>query len=259
MPFRHKIQARRFELKYILDERLAGAIRNFLRSHLEPDEHADAENNSYAITSIYLDNADLDLYNQTMRGLKNRFKLRIRFYDDNPASPAFLEIKKRVNDVICKERAKVTREAAHRLLCGGLLDESHLVNNNGDPATGAALQNFCRLCTAIGARGRAYVTYTREAYVLPNSNQIRVTFDRELLATDYEQGTPLSFPVAGSPPPMGGVVLELKFTDRFPDWMREMVQAFCLQRTSFPKYIRCIDALNVQSRQPFGLGIGLAR
>ena len=55
---------------------------------------------SDTITSLYLDSSALHLYRQTVQGIKNRFKLRIRFYDDNPGNPAFLEIKRRVTDVI---------------------------------------------------------------------------------------------------------------------------------------------------------------
>lgn len=45
----------------------------------------------------------------------NRFKLRIRFYDDIPASPAFLETERRLTDVIRKERAALRREGIYRL------------------------------------------------------------------------------------------------------------------------------------------------
>jgi len=40
-----------------------------------------------------------------------------------------------------------------------------------------------------------------------------------------------------------GIVLELKFTDRFPNWMRQMVQTFNLFRTSMAKYVTCAMAM----------------
>lgn len=252
MPFQHKLQASRFELKYIIGERCAEAIRDFLRSHLELDEYADPDlENHYQISSLYLDNAALELYGQTVKGIKNRFKLRIRFYDDNPDSPAFLEIKRRITDVIRKERAMVRRESVTSLLRGSSLDPSWLINEKNSPESGAALQNFRSLCDTIRARGCIYVSYLREAYVSPDSDQIRVTFDRQLFANLYQQGRPLQWLIDGDRPEMGGVILELKFTDRFPDWMREMVQAFDLQRTSVPKYIHCIDKIGIQPGQAF--------
>ncbi len=260
MPIRHKLQASRFELKYIISERRAAGIRDFLRSHLVPDEYADPSNgNAYGISSLYIDNAALELYGQTVQGMKNRFKLRIRFYDDDPAHPAFLEIKRRVTDVICKERAKVTREGAWELLCGRPLDPSWLMDGNEDDKAGTALLNFCNLYDAISARGCIYVSYRREAYVSANSDQIRVTFDRGLFGTNYQQGDPLSLPQDGARPSVGGAILELKFTDRFPDWMRDMVQAFDLQRTSVPKYVLCINQMRRMPEFSFGLQLGMAR
>ena len=75
----------------------SGAISNPTNTRIAP------QGNSYRICSLYIDSPQLFLYNQTVLGEKNRFKLRIRFYDDDPAHPAFLEIKRRVTDVILKE------------------------------------------------------------------------------------------------------------------------------------------------------------
>jgi hypothetical protein len=44
-------------------------------------------------------------------------------------------------------------------------------------------------------------------------------------------------------PKLGGVVLELKFTNRFPNWMRQMVGIFDLERTSVAKYVSCTRTL----------------
>lgn len=243
MPFRHTLQTSRFELKYIIDEQRAAGIRDFISSHLEHDEHAKPElGYAYSLSSLYMDSPSLTLFNQTRHGIKNRFKLRIRFYDDNPDSPAFLEIKRRVTDVISKERATVTREAVGHLLSGDGPSQSWLMRDNSNPESGSALLNFWNLCDHIDAAGRIYVSYTREAYVSPNSNSVRVTFDRQLFGTPHEQGCEISLPSDGVRPNVGGTILELKFTDRFPEWLRELVQAFDLQRTSVPKYNHCIMA-----------------
>lgn len=246
MPFRHTLQASRFELKYIIDEHCAAGIRDFISAHLEPDEHAKREQGfAYPLTSLYLDSPALTLFNQTQQGLKNRFKLRIRFYDNDPDHPAFLEIKRRVTDVISKERATVTRKGVSHLLNGKGPNTSYLMADNGNPKSGAALLNFASLAEGINASGKIYVSYVREAYVSPNSNSLRVTFDRQLYGTPHQQGEGISVPPDGVSPNVGGVILELKFTDRFPEWMRDMVQAFNLQRTSCPKYNHCIKALGL--------------
>jgi len=250
MAFVHSLQTSRFELKYVIDEACAAGIRNFVRSYLDPDEYADVRHqNSYVVSSLYLDNAVLYLFDQTVAGKKNRFKLRIRFYDDNRHNPAFLEIKRRIGGVIFKERAKVTRDGVCQVLAGKGPKRTYLMSATGDSEGESALQNFCNLCFSIDAHGCIYVTYRREAYVSPESNQIRLTFDRELLGSPYEAGTGLVMPTHGVRPATGNdgrVILELKFTDRFPDWMRDLVHTFNLQRMSVPKYVHCIRKLEMR-------------
>jgi hypothetical protein len=116
--FKHHLQANRFELKYIISEECAAGIRDFVRSYLVPDEFNPAAGGGYQVNSVYLDSPALTLCNATVQGHKNRFKLRIRFYDDAPSSSVFFEIKRRVNDAILKERARVHRHAVARLLSG---------------------------------------------------------------------------------------------------------------------------------------------
>ena len=260
MPFRHRLQTSRFELKFIINEHCAAGIRDFARGYLEPDEFADPnQGNSYLISSLYLDNRELSLYRQTVAGEKNRFKLRIRFYDNNPDNPAFLEIKRRVTDVICKERAAITREGVEYLLDGGWPGPDYLFGKKKtDTKSISALENFRSLYTSIGAGPGIYVSYMREAYVSPNSNRVRVTFDRKLYGTRFDRSQCLIPPTDGAYPDVGGVILELKFTDRFPVWMQDLVQHFNLQRGSMPKYIDCVDALGIQPGQGFQLEAGRA-
>ena len=46
---------------------------------------------------------------RTINGDKNRYKLRLRFYEDNPHAPVFFEIKRRMNDAIMKQRCGIKR------------------------------------------------------------------------------------------------------------------------------------------------------
>jgi len=45
-------------------------------------------------------------------------------------------------------------------------------------------------------------------------------------------------------PPIEGIVLELKFTDRFPKWMGELVKSFNLWRDCMAKYVYCAESDN---------------
>ncbi len=88
------LQRQRYEHKYIIRENVALALRDFVSSYLELDSFgATQPNKSYPVHSLYLDSPDLRLYQTTINGDKNRYKLRIRFYEDRPKAPVFFEIK----------------------------------------------------------------------------------------------------------------------------------------------------------------------
>src|SRR5438105_10595078 len=110
-----------------------------------------------------------------------------------------------------------------------------------DPNAFAVLQRFCSLRNVLEAEGRIFVSYLREAYVGPFDDQIRVTFDHQLYASQFD-GMLDVLPIdTWLQPPIPGVVLELKFCDRFPMWMNELVQEFNLERTVMAKYVACVE------------------
>ncbi len=114
-----RAQRERREIKYLIREEEALAVRTFVSCYLEPDEFAAGRpDNSYPVHSLYLDSNRLYTYWATASGDRNRFKLRIRYYDDNPFSPVFCEIKRRINEGVVKQRARVRRDAIGLLLAG---------------------------------------------------------------------------------------------------------------------------------------------
>src|SRR5213082_1236007 len=99
MPQNHQLQAQRFELKYPVPEQLTPSIRSFLRPYVELDEFAaQSPAHSYPVHNIYLDSEDLKTYHWTLNGNDDRYKLRIRYYDDADDAPVFFETKRRLND-----------------------------------------------------------------------------------------------------------------------------------------------------------------
>ncbi len=231
----HRLQARRFELKYLVDEAITEPLRDFAACYLELDDYGVARQNfSYPVHSLYIDSDDLDTYHASINGTKNRFKLRLRYYDSSPSSPVFFEVKTRVDNCILKERCGVVRDAVPDLLAGHLPDPEHLISK--EPRHFATLQRFNLLLNELQARPKAHNSYLREAWVSPQDDSIRVTLDR------YIQIEPCFIPMAVTemkrPTPVFPefVVLELKFTTRFPNWFRDMVQRFNLMQFSSAKY-----------------------
>lgn len=225
-----KLQECRYELKYYLTEEVATAMRDFVQSYLDVDEYGAGQPSlSYPTMSLYLDSEDLETYWHTINGNKNRFKLRLRYYDDQADSPVFFEIKRRMNNVILKHRAAVRREAVRWLLAGHFPEPEHLLN----PASGEqlhAVQHFVELMVRCEARPKLHVAYLREAYENADNNAVRLTFDRAVESTPNPDWQLIAKGTSAHRVFESFLILELKFTERFPNWFRELVEHFnCIQ------------------------------
>jgi hypothetical protein len=248
-----RIQTQRFELKYVVREDVALAIRRFVSCYLKPDEFAASlPENSYPVHSLYLDSEELETYQAVQCGEKNRFKLRIRYYSETDAV-VYFEIKRRTNDVISKLRAKVRRDAVEALLSGQPPQLRHLAKPDGKQLF--ALQEFCRLHHKLGASPRSHVAYKREAWMPQVGNSVRVTFDRQVQCAP-EFGCALGTKFGDAVTPFDhNVVLELKFIDRLPNWCGEMIRTLGLVRGGAPKYARGIELLGEHRVSNSGVGL----
>lgn len=244
-----KLQPQRFELKYLVNEDVALAMRDFVRSFLVPDEFAaKSADFAYPNHSLYLDSDELQLYWDTINGNKNRYKLRLRFYNDDPTGPVFFEIKRRSDNAILKQRGAVRREFVASLLSGQLPDASHLASSNPKHLT--ALQNFSRLMHDSRSKPKTHVRYQREAWMNSHDNSVRVTFDRDVCSEAHTEPvitTRMDNPVR----PWGElVILELKFTTRFPNWFFEMVRLFNVMQCGVAKYAEGVALLGEERLNP---------
>lgn len=237
-----RLQLSRFELKYIIPEHMALSVRDFVRCYLDVDEYgATMPNLSYPVHSLYLDSEDLELYQGTINGDKNRYKLRVRYYDERPNGPVFFEIKRRMNNTIAKQRGGIRREDFPAVLAGQLPDPSQVLSK--DPRQYFAIQNFVRLMQQLRAKPTVHVYYMREAWISRHDNSVRVTLDRQVFCEpDPEARLPIQMVnpvlVFGS-----DVILELKFTNRFPDWFKELVRVFGLMQCGAAKYVEGVTLL----------------
>jgi hypothetical protein len=236
--------AQRHECKFVVPEALAARLRRRVEPFVRPDPHAAVRpDHTYAIASLYLDDSERTLYRETVEGQKKRFKLRVRSYGDANAT-VFLEIKRRIDKVVEKLRCPIPRQALAPVLAGDLA-----VGDALPPHQRRALLEFARLQQLARGEPRIVVRYDRQAYVGHDDEQVRVTFDRRLAVVPCQRAEVRVDDPDRQRVPMGGVVLELKFTDRCPTWMLDAVRAFELRRISFSKYCRSVDALMDRSQE----------
>ena len=237
-----RAQRQRREIKYVIPEETALAIRSYLHSYLDPDENAAGKiDNAYDVQTLYLDSDQLTTHYAACEGDRNRFKLRIRYYDDDPESPVYFEIKRRINEGIVKQRARVRRDAVRSLLIGASPTPEHLYTWN--PQHWSDLLDFWQLVQRLEAAPRLHNAYLREAYVNPGKATVRVTLDRKVRAEPEFGGnlkSTLEKPVEIF---AGVVILELKFTERMPTWLIKMVRGFDLKSSGAAKYCDSVEAL----------------
>jgi hypothetical protein len=163
--------------------------------------------------------------------------LRVRTYSDDPETPAFLEVKARIDRAIVKRRVRLTRDEACQVLKRGTAEWSR----HGHPMPD--LDYFVKQMTLAGCKPIVRVRYLREAYVSPGHEPVRVTFDTSI---QHQATSGPNLAHRGGhwlPTPVGGVVLEVKFTDRFPSWVEHMVRSFALKQERCCKFGLSIDAM----------------
>jgi hypothetical protein len=180
----------------------------------------------------------MDLYRSSFEGHKNRFKLRIRSYSDCETDPVFFEVKHRTGVVVRKTRAAAGRDLASMFMAGRPLGSHSL-------ASGAAtsIGEFTHLATRCGVRPFIRIRYWREAYESTGLDPVRITFDSDIayrLSRDGRLDLNADHWDYMAP---GGIVLEIKFTELYPSWVRRLIQRFELQKRSVSKYALSVDRM----------------
>ena len=238
---RDRMQQSRFELKYLIHEPMAERVRDFVRCYLNMDEYSVGKPNySYPVHSLYLDSDNLEIYWRTVNGDKNRFKLRLRYYSDHPDTPVFFEVKRRMKDIILKQRGGVRQSAVPLLLSGQYPAPEHMISK--DAKSLVSVQKFINLMVGLNAKPKSHIYYKREAYV-SDDDEVRVTMDRDVYSEPNLTPTvkvKMTDPVHSY---AGFVILELKFTNRFPNWFRELVRMAQVMQCGAAKYLSGIQLM----------------
>jgi SPX domain protein involved in polyphosphate accumulation len=231
--------ARRYELKYLVSQSTATAIERYVADYLPVDHYSKLQPDGfYPIVSLYMDSPELRLCYESMTGVLNRFKLRIRGYSDDPSYPKFFEIKRRANTVIIKSRSRVKADDVPALISGRNLPPA-----KNDPKDIEALKMFQLYMFSINAKPAILIRYERKAYEGTAENRVRVTFDKDLCYNVTNEPV-VRFSGTGwqkNNVSLAGIILEIKFTGRFPAWLSRMAELFNIRQRSMSKYASSIQ------------------
>lgn len=224
-----KIERYRNEWKYLIDTAQKELICQRLDPFLKLDPHA--KNGGYMIRSLYFDDYYQSAYEEKDAGVLHRKKYRIRIYNCSDKSIK-LERKKKFGAYIYKESASLTRDEVFQILDG----HYDFLLRSDKPL----LQEFYVECVSNVMRPRTIVDYDREPWIL-DEGTVRITFDMDVRAAIG------SFDIFDSTLPAlsvleeGKCVMEVKFTEFLPQFVRDILPDRASEFTAVSKYVLCYE------------------
>jgi len=233
----------RYEFKYKITNDMIPLIRDYSIPFTSVDPHLKkVAENKYTVRSIYFDTPTLDFYYEKRDGLKIRKKLRVRTYNEMD-DYAFLEIKRKFVNCVAKERSRLPFLVIERLI--NTPEDSAIEYPQDDHNARLVSGKFVYNLLKKGLLPVLLVVYEREAYIGLGDENERLTIDTDVRAiAEPDLGDILntkdfipSFEDAG--------ILELKFNESMPSWMKSLILEFGLKKQSISKYCLGVDACKI--------------
>ena len=237
----------RNEYKYIVPINKMDSLRDMINSFVVLDKFSELmPDKQYTVRSIYFDSPMFNCYFEKVEGLKHRKKFRLRGYnnEENPDNPVFFEIKNKYEVPIFKNRAPSCFNDAKSIFQEGKINGS-IKNDLKFPCAYEDSQRFFYHYLNERLRPVILIIYEREAYVGRFDNKMRVTFDKHLRSmvypsiNDLYKSDNLRFSLTDH------FILEVKFNDAFPAWMKPVIANLGLKRGPASKYTISLDEHNI--------------
>ncbi|MBO5337413.1 MAG: polyphosphate polymerase domain-containing protein [Lachnospiraceae bacterium] len=217
----------RNEIKYICSEQQLQLIEHRISKLCKKDTHAGADG-TYTVRSLYFDDYHNSCMKENESGVNAREKFRIRIYNGN-TERITLECKQKLNGKNHKESCALTKEQCQEILQG----VCKMPENPSPLFRKFYLQYHTRVL-----RPKVIVQYDRTPFVYKAGN-VRITCDRNISGTEnvklfLEKEIPVR-PVMEK----DSHVLEVKYDEFLPDFVKSTVQIKNLNQTAFSKYYMC--------------------
>lgn len=232
----------RRELKYFVPKTQLDELRRKFLENMEYDPFCrkGVLYSPYTVRSIYLDTQNFLFYYEKIDGLEVRKKLRIRTYNTPESSDeAFLEIKRKFNNIVYKERVK-TRFPETPLLFNGSLPK--LKDKDPSFLSKSALKKFAFLINQLNLTPKVLITYEREALYAIDDPKVRVTFDINVRSFAFPDLDDMYREQDLMTINDDCFILEIKFNGHMPVWIRQIVRELNLRVQAISKYCRGLDA-----------------
>lgn len=218
----------RHEYKYLCTAAQLALIQGRLHHLIPLDPHA-GEDEMYHIRSLYFDDHENRCFYENENGTDPREKFRIRIYNGS-TDKITLELKKKERGKTLKLSCPLSEEQCRTLMKGEMLPE----NREYHPV----LQKLLLLMKTTLMKPKIIVEYDRVPYVYRLGN-VRITLDENISSSDRIESF-LDREISKRPiMPTGWHILEVKFDEFLPDYIKSTLQLDSLRQTAFSKFYLC--------------------
>jgi hypothetical protein len=223
----------RYELKYFVPVSVMNDLTLAMRGFTRPDPH-DLEGRGYRVYSIYWDSPDYRFFWEKIEGYSERRKLRIRRYGDAPY--VFFEIKQRFDRTLQKLRLQYSLEEANRFF-----DDEREDRWSPELRANPTAREVLLLKHEYNLMPKMAVSYRRRALFGEFEPDLRVTFDTRLMYSDAHLDVADRFDTGKYVVDPRIAVMEVKFSERVPLWLMNLIRRHGLQITRMSKYCTAVD------------------
>ena len=211
---------KRYEKKFILNPEQYNAIKEEVDKRFNPDKYGETK-----ICNIYYDTPDFILIRRSVDKPVFKEKLRLRTYgtpvDD---TTAFIEVKRKFNKIVYKRRVHMSYTKSLEYLSGKLNVEDSQINKE--------INYFINLYKGICPQ--FYISYDRSAFFYKESDDIRITFDKNITWRDYDLDLRLGS-YGEQLLPDNYIVMEIKVPKMAPLWLVQLLSKLEVYSASFSK------------------------
>lgn len=200
-----------------------------LLEYMKMDDHC--VNNSYSIYNIYYDTDDNSVIRHSISKPYYKEKLRLRSYKipQSPSDKVFLELKKKINEIVNKRRAIITLEEAYNFLEFGERPKCT------DFITEQVINEIEYYLSHTKVNPTVYIGYNRIAFFCKEDKDFRLTIDSKIITRREDlflesgcHGTDILKP--------NEYLMEVKILDAIPMWLAEIFSELKIYNTHFSKY-----------------------
>ena len=213
-------------------------LKNRLSAVMELDSHTPSRGR-YVIHSLYFDDyKDASVY-AIIGGLSKKYKWRIRYYEDD-LDYIILEKKIKLDNRCYKKVCKITIDEYKKIVEGNITDIVYDTEKE-------LIKELAGDMLMYGYKPKVIIDYERIAFVEEITN-VRITFDTKISGS-YEldkflDGDYTKFYIQES----CMNVLEVKFDDILPSYLRNIIESYNFKQSSFSKYYYCRKVLDCYMR-----------